>query len=163
MLGTLAVWIFWKYFGKQQFRGKFCWRWAWLLTVQWSKRLIGTVNFAACDNYRPHFTKITKIWQERSPIRKSSITCDLEKLSSFCCTRLCSIPGRKISFTDCVDEDSWDEENSHTACSRNFLCPRSSSSLAFRLFIVLNLDSFHEIFFRGARIRRRMTFNTHEN
>ena len=39
-------------------------------------------------------------------------------------------------------------------CSRNFLFPRSPSSLAFRLFIVWNLDSFHEIFFRGARIRR---------
>ena len=38
-----------------------------------------------------------------------------------------------------------------------------SISLAFRLFIVLNLDSFHEIFFKGARIRRRMTFATHEN
>ena len=25
------------------------------------KATIGTVNFAACDNYRPHFTKITKI------------------------------------------------------------------------------------------------------
>ena len=34
---------------------------------------IGTVNFAACGNYRPQLTKITKIWQDRSPIRKSSI------------------------------------------------------------------------------------------
>ena len=25
------------------------------------KATIGTVNFAACDNYRPHFAKITKI------------------------------------------------------------------------------------------------------
>ena len=25
------------------------------------KATIGTVHFAACDNYRPHFTKITKI------------------------------------------------------------------------------------------------------
>ena len=25
------------------------------------KATIGTVNFAACDNYRPHFTNITKI------------------------------------------------------------------------------------------------------
>ena len=37
------------------------------------KATTGTVNFAACGNYRPHFTKITKIWQDRSPIRKSSI------------------------------------------------------------------------------------------
>ena len=37
------------------------------------KTTIGTENFAACGNYRPHFTKITKIWQDRSPIRKSSI------------------------------------------------------------------------------------------
>ena len=37
------------------------------------KATIGTVNFAACGNYRPQFTKITKIWQDRSPIRKSSI------------------------------------------------------------------------------------------
>ena len=69
---------------------------------------------------------------------------------------------RKIFFTDCVDEDYWDEDNSHTASSRNFLFPRSPSSLALCLFIVLNLDSFHEIFLRGARIRRRVTFDTHE-
>ena len=25
------------------------------------KATIGIANFAACDNYRPHFTKITKI------------------------------------------------------------------------------------------------------
>ena len=37
------------------------------------KATIGTVNFAARGNYRPQFTKITKIWQDRSPIRKSSI------------------------------------------------------------------------------------------
>ena len=37
------------------------------------KPTIGTVNFNWCGNYRPHFTKITKIWQDRSPIRKSSI------------------------------------------------------------------------------------------
>ena len=37
------------------------------------KATIGTVNFAACGNYRPQLTKITKIWQDRSPIRKSSI------------------------------------------------------------------------------------------
>ena len=48
-------------------------------------------------------------------------------------------------------------------CSRSFLFPRSPSSLAYRLFIVLNLDSFQEIFFRGARIRRQMTLDTHEN
>ena len=53
-----------------------------------------------------------------------------------------------MSFTDCVDEDSWDEDNLHTACSRNFLFPRSPSSLAFRLFIVFNLDSFLKIFFK---------------
>ena len=88
---------------------------------------------------------------------------ELLRIWTFCFTRFCSVLRRKISFTDCVDEDSWDEDNSHTACSRNFLFPRSPSSLAFRLFIVLNLDSFHGIFFRGARIRRRMTFDTHEN
>ena len=45
------------------------------LTVDCSmiKATIRTVNFAACGNYRPHFTKIIKIWQDRSPIRKSSI------------------------------------------------------------------------------------------
>ena len=79
---------------------------------------------------------------------------ELLRIWTFCFTRFCSVLRRKISFTDCVDEDSWDEDNSHTACSRNFLFPRSPSSLAFRLFIVWNLDSFHEIFFRGARIRR---------
>ena len=26
-----------------------------------------------CGNFRPHFTKITKIWQDRRPIRKGSI------------------------------------------------------------------------------------------
>ena len=33
------------------------------LTLDFSmiKATIGTVNFAACGNYRPHFTKITKI------------------------------------------------------------------------------------------------------
>ena len=33
------------------------------LTLDFSmiKATIGTVNFAACDNYRLHFTKITKI------------------------------------------------------------------------------------------------------
>ena len=56
--------------------------------------------------------------------------------------------------------ESWFETR---PCSRKVLFLRSPSSLAFRLFIVLNLDSFHGIFFRGARIRRRMTFDTHEN
>ena len=62
-----------------------------------------------------------------------------------------------------MDEDSLDLDNSHIACSRKVLFLRSPSSLAFRLFIVLNLDSFHGIFFRGARIRRRLTFDTHED
>ena len=68
-----------------------------------------------------------------------------------------------MSFTDSVNGDSWDEDNLHKTCSRNFLFPRSPSSLALRLFIVLNLNSFHEISFRGARIRRRITFDTQEN
>ena len=37
------------------------------------KATIGAVNFATCGNFRPHFTKITKIWQDRRPIRKGSI------------------------------------------------------------------------------------------
>ena len=37
------------------------------------KATIGTVNFAACGNYQPHFTKITKILPDRNAIRKRSI------------------------------------------------------------------------------------------
>ena len=128
------------------------------------KARIGTVNFAACGNYRPHFTKITKIWQDRSPIRKSSIILRSRKTLFILLHPLLFNLRRKISFADCVDEDSWDEDNSHTACSPNFLFPRSPSSLAFRLFIVFNLDSFLKFFFlRGTRTRRRMTFDTHVN
>ena len=36
---------------------------------------------------------------------KAVLSCDLEKRSSFCCTRFCSILCRKISSEDCVDED----------------------------------------------------------
>ena len=77
----------------------------------------------------------------------------------YLCVAKCSLRG----LTEGVDEDSWDEDDSHKACSRNFLFPRSPSSLALLLFIVLNLNSFHEIFFRGVGIRRRITFDTHEN
>ena len=113
--------------------------------------------------YRPHFTKITKIWQDLRPIRKSSIILRSGKTLLILLHPLLFNLRRKIFFTDCMDEDYWDEDNSHTASSRNLLFPRSPSSLALRLFIVLNLDSFHEIFFRGARIRRRVTFDTHKN
>ena len=112
--------------------------------------------------YRPHFTKITKIWQDLRPIRKSSIILRSGKTLLILLHPPLFNLRRKIFFTDCVDEDYWDEDNSHTASSRNFLFPRSPSSLALCLFIVLNLDSFHEIFLRGARIRRRVTFDTHE-
>ena len=36
---------------------------------------------------------------------KAVLSCDLEKRSSFCCIRFCSILCRKISSEDCVDED----------------------------------------------------------
>ena len=130
------------------------------LTVDCSmiKATIRTVNFAACGNYRPHFTKIIKIWQDRSPIRKSSIILRSRKTLFILLHQLLFNPASQN-----VLGWRWDEEDSHTAYSHNFLFPRSPSSLALRLFIVLNLNSSHEIFFRGARIRRRITFDTHEN
>ena len=39
---------------------------------------------------------------------------ELLRIWTFCFTRFCSVLRRKISFTDCVDEDSWDEDNSHS-------------------------------------------------
>ena len=36
---------------------------------------------------------------------KAVSSCNLEKRSSFCCTRFCSILRYKISSEDCVDED----------------------------------------------------------
>ena len=64
------------------------------------KATIGSVNFAARDNYGPHFTKIAKIWQDRSPIRKSSINLRFEKNPFIYYTRFCSILHLKISFTE---------------------------------------------------------------
>ena len=48
------------------------------------KATIGIANFAACDNYRPHFTKIfDKI---EAQFERVALFSDLGKLSSFCCT-----------------------------------------------------------------------------
>ena len=127
------------------------------------KATIGTVNFAACGNYRPQLTKITKIWQDRSPIRKSSIMLRSRKTLFNLLHPLLFNPAPQNFLYGLCGWRFLRWRQLAQLCSRNFLFPRSPSSLAFRLFIVLNLDSFHEIFFRGARIRRRMTFDTREN
>ena len=98
--------------------------------------------------YRPHFTKITKIWQDLSPIRKSSIILRSRKTLLILLHPLLFNLRRKIFFTDCVDEDYWDEDNSHTASSRNFFFRAlhhrwhfaSSSSWIWTLFMKFSLE-----------------------
>ena len=73
---------------------------------------------------------------------------ELLRIWTFCFTRFCSVLRRKISFTDCVDEDSWDEDNSHSF-AHAISCFRAlhhrwhfASSSSF------NLDSFLKNFFK---------------
>ena len=73
------------------------------------KATIGIVTFAACDNYRPHFTKIARFDKIEAQFERVALFSDLEKLSSFCCTasvQSCVAKFLLRTFTDCVDEDS---------------------------------------------------------
>ena len=98
------------------------------------KATSGTVNFAACGNYRPHFTEISKIWQDRSPIQKTVafFSCDVETSSSFYCASFCSILRRKMSFRDDVD---W-----------RFLMWRRLAHSFFTQFLFLRSPSWNFLF-----------------
>ena len=118
------------------------------------KATMGTVNFAACSNNRPHFTKNNQDLKRSKPIRKSSIILRSRKTLIILLHPLLFSPASQNFLYGLCGWRFLRWRQLAQLCSRNFLFPRSPSSLAFRLFIVWNLDSFHEIFFRGARIRR---------
>ena len=125
---------------------------------------MGTVNFAACSNNRPHFTKNNQDLKRSKPIRKSSIILRSRKTLIILLHPLLFSPASQNFLYGLCGWRFLRWRQLAQLCSRNFLFPRSPSSLAFRLFIVWNLDSFHEIFFRGARIRRtRKKKNTNTN
>ena len=127
------------------------------------KTTIGTVNCAACGNYRPHFTKITEIWQDRSLIRKSSIILRSRKTLFILLHPLLFNPASQNFL--------------YRLCGWRFLRWRQlahsllTQGLVSALSIIADISPLHRLefglfswnFLLRGQIRRQLTFDTHEN